>query len=310
MLFIESKIFGQPISRISFGGGGLSGEGGGYGFGAISEKESEIIIKASWDAGINIFDTAPIYGFGLSEERLGRYLPQEAIVVSKGGVDWHPNKRVNMSNDPVIMEKMFFESLKRLKREYIDVYMIHWPDPRVEIERPLEVLIRLKERGLIKHIGLCNSQKQDFEKAKKLASIDILQSESNLFSHDNFDFAQEPIFKMSWGTFDKGILSGRVFPERKYDASDARSWAPWWKKSDFKTKFEILEKLKLILDDYSFSLTQFALSYNLQLYDISTTLVGLKKTQDLETLTRDLNRLIIRERMNEIIKRLNHSQGE
>lgn len=307
MLFIESKIFGQPISRISFGGGGLSGEGGGYGFGAISEKESETIIKASWDAGINIFDTAPIYGFGLSEERLGRYLPQEAIVVSKGGVDWHPNKRVNMTNDPAVIEKMFFESLHRLKRDYIDVYMIHWPDPRVKIEKPLEVLIKLKEQGLIKHIGLCNTHEQDLIKAKKMTQIDALQSEHNLFSHKNFDFVQDPIFKMAWGTFDKGILSGRVFPERKYDASDARSWAPWWKKSDFKTKFEILTKLKSILNDYNVSLTQFALSYNLQLYEISTTLVGLKKTQDLETLTRDLNGLIIRERMNEIINRLNHS---
>src|SRR5690606_12662881 len=100
--------------------------------------------------------TAPIYGFGLSEERFGAYLPKEAFIISKSGVDWHANKRVNMTNDPFVTERMLNESLKRLKRDSIDLYMIHWPDSRVDIRLPLEVLARAQKAGKIKYIGLCN----------------------------------------------------------------------------------------------------------------------------------------------------------
>jgi myo-inositol catabolism protein IolS len=310
VLFTDSKLFSQPISRITFGGAALSGEGGGYGFGEISENESESLLKASWDAGINIYDTAPIYGFGLSEERLGRYLNPEAIVVSKGGVDWHPNRRVNMSNDPAVLEKMFYESLKRLKREKIDIYMLHWPDPRVDTRKAMEVLASLQRKGLITHLGLSNTNQSELQKAQQIAPIMAIQNECNYFQHSTFDFLPKDLLRMAWGTFDKGILSGRANSLRKYHSSDARSWAPWWKKSNLKEKFESVEILKVILNEFNVSLTQFALSFNLQLHEISTTLVGLKKSPDLETLTQDLNQLIIRERMIEILKRLNHSHEE
>ncbi len=136
-------------SFLGFGGASLSGEGGGYGMGLVSEKEAETLIKLAVDSGINIFDTAPIYGFGLSEERLGKYLPKNQFIISKGGVDWHENKRVNMSNDPKIISKMLHASLKRLNRDCIDLYMIHWPDPRVDITEPIKVLLKAKEDGKI-----------------------------------------------------------------------------------------------------------------------------------------------------------------
>ena len=137
MIYRENTIFGRPVSAIGFGGAAISGEGGGYGFGDMSETEAQTLLGHSWELGINLYDTAPIYGFGLSEERLGKYLPKDAIIVTKGGVDWHSTRRVNMTNDPKVIERMFLESLKRLKREYIDVYMIHWPDKNVDIRRPL-----------------------------------------------------------------------------------------------------------------------------------------------------------------------------
>ena len=183
MIYRENTVLGKSVSAIGFGGAAISGEGGGYGFGDMSETEAKNLLSEAWDMGINLYDTAPIYGFGLSEERLGKYLPKEAIIVSKGGVDWHSSRRVNMTNDPKVIERMFLESLKRLKREFIDVYMIHWPDAKVDIRKTMEVLSKAKHEGKIKHIGLCNTFVGDLEKAFEVDRVEVVQSEFNLFNN-------------------------------------------------------------------------------------------------------------------------------
>src|SRR5690606_15371670 len=161
---------------MGFGGAAISGEGGGYGFGSVSEADAEKLLLRAWENGIRLFDTAPIYGFGLSEIRMGKFLPSDAYIVTKGGVDWHPNMRVDMSNAPHIIEKMIEESLKRLNRT-ISMYMIHWPDPKVDIRDSLAIVKKYQDRGDIKDIGLCNTHKNDLMKAEEICTIKGLQSE-------------------------------------------------------------------------------------------------------------------------------------
>jgi len=298
--------FPYEIPIITFGGASISGEGGGYGFGTMSESDSETLLKSAWDAGITLFDTAPIYGFGLSEERFGRHLPKEAKIITKSGVDWHDTKRVNMTNDPAITEKMLHQSLKRLNRDSIDIYMIHWPDSKVDIRRPLEVLKKAMIDGKIKKIGLCNTTREDLEKAKSVCEIDVIQSELNLFNQTPFENLGEEWknkLSMSWGTFDKGILSGRVTKDRTYTREDARSWAPWWNKKDVLKKIEKTEQLKNILSDYDISLPEFCLNYNLYYFGITTCLIGLKTVGDVVHMTSNLHQQLMRERIEEVKKR-------
>lgn len=307
MLFENLPDTTTKLSRVTFGGASLSGEGGGYGFGEMSESESETLVKAAWDAGINVFDTAPIYGFGLSEERLGRYLPKEAFVITKSGVDWHPNKRVNMSNSREITEKMLHESLRRLKRDVIDLYMIHWPDQKVDIRGPLEILLKAKNDGKIKHIGLCNTNLDDLKKAKEICDVKAIQSELNYFNHEPFDRLGDEwknFFSMSWGTFDKGILTGRVNADRKYASVDARSWAPWWNKKDVQKKIERTAEIKQILDTFNISLTDFCIHYNLSVYGISTCLIGFKTVGDILQVSMTLQQNHMRERIEEVLDTL------
>ena len=308
MIYRENTIFGRPVSAIGFGGAAISGEGGGYGFGDMSETEAQTLLGHSWELGINLYDTAPIYGFGLSEERLGKYLPKDAIIVTKGGVDWHSTRRVNMTNDPKVIEKMFLESLKRLKREYIDVYMIHWPDKNVDIRRPLEILRKYQEKSVISQIGLCNTNLDDLTKARDVAPISCLQSELNVLNTKAFDDLEvewKKYFSMSWGTLDKGILSGRVTEKRKFDQSDARSWAPWWNKKEVMIKIEKVKRLETILSDYKISLTQYCLHFNLNLYGLSSCLIGSKTQQDMDDMVAHLQKIPSKATMEEVYKRWN-----
>lgn len=304
MLYRQLSEFSFPLPLVTFGGASISGEGGGYGFGAMSESMAEKLIKKALDEGINLFDTAPIYGFGLSEERLGRYLPQSAQVISKSGVDWHPTKRVNMTNSPEHTERMLHESLKRLKREMIDIYMVHWPDTKFDIREPLEVLKKAQEAGKIKHIGLCNTNISDLSKAREICQVDVIQSELNLFNQEAFDRlgeAWKETFSMSWGTFDKGILTGRVTRDRKFDREDSRHSAPWWNKKEVLQKIERTEKLKSILERFGITLQEFCLNYNLHYYGLSTVLVGFKSEDDIVQVTSNLQQKLMKERIEEVL---------
>lgn len=306
MIYKELPNIDRPIPAVIFGGAAISGEGGGYGFGKMSGAEAESLIKAAWEQGITFFDTAPIYGFGLSEERLGEFLPRDAFVITKSGVDWHPSNRVNMTNDPAITEKMLHESLKRLKRDCIDLYMVHWPDSRVDIRLPLEVLVKAQKAGKIKHIGLCNTNLEDLTKASELCSVTALQSELNLFNQAPFmDLGSEwkDKFSMSWGTFDKGILSGRVDEKRQFDREDCRSWAPWWNRKELSSKINRVHELKRILSDYGISLTDFCLQFNLSYIGVTSCLIGLKSVGDVVHVTSNLQQNLMRERIEEVLNR-------
>lgn len=304
--------FFKKISTLplAFGGAAISGEGAGYGFGNISESDSIELLNKAYQGGFRIFDTAPIYGFGLSEQRMGKAFKQwrdKVFIISKSGVTWGNNKRVDMTNDPIVTRKMLEQSLRDLQSDYIDLYMIHWPDSKVDIRRPLEVLAKAKDEGKIKHIGLCNTTISELLKAAQVERIEVVQSEFNFFENsaslELFPYLKDQnISFMSWGTLDKGILTGHVDEKRKFDESDCRSWAPWWKKADHKTKFDTLKKIKPILDKNKISGLELALGHNLNFLEMSVAICGAKNEDQLSSLLKALNHLPEKKIIDELVE--------
>ncbi|MBT3982619.1 MAG: hypothetical protein HOE90_14770 [Bacteriovoracaceae bacterium] len=290
---------GFPLSTICFGGASISGEGKGYGFGPITEDESIRLLKKAFEAGINFFDTAPIYGFGSSEIRMGKAfkdIREKVFLISKCGIDWHSNTRVNMTNDPAICEKMLGQSLERLQTDYIDLYMIHWPDQNVDIRDSLKVLVDAKKAGKIKYIGLCNTNVDELEKAREVCKIDMVQSEYNLFADSVRDqlfpyLEQHHIPFMGWGTFQKGILTKRVDASRKFDSTDCRSSAPWWKDMNKAPMYQAMEEINPLLDQKGVDGVSLALSFSLGHPAIRAALVGMRNEKQLESTLRALENL-------------------
>lgn len=275
---------------IIFGGAAISGEGAGYGMGDIDEIESQKLLEYLFERGIRVYDSAPIYGFGLSEKRIGntfKHIREDVFYVSKSGVSWHENKRVNMTNCPKETQKMLEDSLRRFSTDYIDLYMIHWPDEKVDIRRPLEVLKKAQDQGKIKYIGLCNTNEEDFKKSQEVCSVKVVQSEYNYFSHEVKKlfpmFEKNDVEFMSWGTFDKGIITGRVTKDRTFDKSDCRSWAPWWNKKEVIKKIETMEKVFKILEKENIDPVSFALSYNLNSYEKMFPICGMKNIDSVDS---------------------------
>ena len=233
---------------------------------------------------------------GLSEERIGDFIASKrdkVEVISKAGVDWHSNGRVNMSNQPKVISRMLTESLKRMNTDYIDVFYIHWPDPNVDIRYPLEVLFKAKEQHKILAIGLSNTNINDISLAIGSFPITHIQGECNLFN-DVFkklstELDLDKIETQGWGTFDKGILAGSVTPTRKFDSSDCRSWAPWWKKSNWKEKCARVREFESLGHDIKSS----ALSYAYTRKYLTHPIIGLRTKQYID----DLENIIIDERL-------------
>lgn len=292
---MKYRSFGKldvEVSVIGMGAAAISGEGGGYGFGHISDDDSVALVHAAQDQGINLFDTAPIYGFGASERRLGAALQGErrdrAFIVSKSGITWDDEKNVRLDNSPESTRGMLEQSLKDLNTDYIDLYLVHWPDQDNDIRRTVEVLVEAKESGKIKAFGLSNTNAEEISLASEIAEPEVLQAQMNLFENDPVDSVfnnvrEKSMGFMSWGTLDKGILTGRVNKERKYDDVDVRSHAPWWTSVDHTPRYKAMEAIGPLLEDAGHNGLELALSHVLKFQETSTALCGMRNRKQLES---------------------------
>lgn len=295
---------------IAFGGASISGEGGGYGFGDMTEDYANALITHAFDRGIKVFDSAPIYGYGLSEKRLGKALKtvrEDAFIISKSGVSWHDSKRVNMTNSPLETKKMLEQSLRDLDTDYIDLFMIHWPDKNVDIRRPMEVLSKAKNEGKIKHIGLCNTFDEDIDRALEVDQVEALQCQLNFFETEVVErllvpYKDRKMSFMSWGTFDKGVLTGRVNKEKVFDKSDCRSWAPWWKaeKEKREEKYKIVSALQALVEKYDHTLLEMALASNFHSHEsVDMSICGMRTIEQLDQTLYALSNLPSRDLLRE-----------
>jgi aryl-alcohol dehydrogenase-like predicted oxidoreductase len=284
------------VERLFFGGGAISGEGGGYGFGHISETDSIALLKKAFEKGIRVSDTAPIYGFGTSETRIGKAFQEmrsEMKITTKGGVDWHPDRRVNMDNTPATLKRMLGESLQRLQTSSVDCYMIHWPDARVPLTESLDVLIQAQIEGQIKSLGLSNFTPAQIEEAQKYCAtknqrIEFIQAERSFLKEANGELPkwchENGLYFMSWGSLDKGILTNRVTSSRQFDEVDARRNAIWWKKdTDKDHRIQLVQHLKAILDQHQISPLRWSLSYNLDFAECDFVLFAPRNLEQLES---------------------------
>lgn len=291
---------GKSFSKLCFGGAGISGEGRGYGFGEIGQDQAVELLQRAYEHGVNIFDFAPIYGFNLAEKRAGaafREVREKVSLVSKCGVNWSDSGRVDMSNDPNVALKMLDNTLRNFQSDYVDIYMVHWPDPRVDIRSTMEVLYNAKEKGKILHLGLCNTSADELRLAKEVSPVEVVQGELNLFQRDAFralgDELDDSILTMGWGTFDKGILAGSVKEDSRFTSDDCRSWAPWWKKSNWKERAAFTDKAMKNFKLSSRDLARLSLQFSQS--EADTSLCGMR---GLEHLERNLEYLVAPELKN------------
>ncbi len=208
---------------------------GGWMWGGTDDAESIATIRAAFDHGINIVDTAPVYGFGRSEEIVGKAieggrLRSEVLIATKTGLQWDGEKVSRNASRARILQEVE-DSLRRLRTDYIDIYQVHWPDPLVTIEETAEAMLTLLAQGKIRAIGVSNFSVLQMERFRRVAPLHVLQPPYNLFERgietDLLPYCRKnKIATLGYGALCRGLLSGRMRPDTVFDGDDLRRTDP------------------------------------------------------------------------------------
>jgi aryl-alcohol dehydrogenase-like predicted oxidoreductase len=236
------------VSRIALGTWAI----GGWMWGGTNEDESIQTIHAALDRGINLIDTAPVYGFGRSEEIVGRALAQngrrkQAVIATKVGLAWKDgNPYRNGSKSRIVQEVE--DSLRRLQTDVIDLYQVHWPDPNTAIEETAEAMAALYRAGKIRAIGVSNFSPEQMDAFRAVAPLHTAQPPYNLFER-GIEKAVLPycrdngITTLVYGSLSRGLLSGRMNAETSFPADDLRHNDPKFQMPRFRQYVTAVEKL-------------------------------------------------------------------
>ncbi|MCY8756810.1 aldo/keto reductase [Bacillus haynesii] len=245
-----TKISGTSIesSRIGLGTWAI----GGFMWGGSDETEAIQTIHAALDQGINLIDTAPAYGFGQSEEIVGKAVQQygkreRVILATKTGLDWkHEQLYRDGSRERIIKE--VDDSLKRLNTDYIDLYQVHWPDPLVLIEETAEAMKDLYDAGKIRAVGVSNFSPEQMDTFRAAAPLHTVQPPYNMFEReieqDILPYAKDQgLTTLLYGSLCRGLLSGKMNEDYTFKGDDLRKQDPKFQKPRFKEYLEAVRKL-------------------------------------------------------------------
>jgi aryl-alcohol dehydrogenase-like predicted oxidoreductase len=225
--YIEINGTNLISARIALGTWAI----GGWMWGGTDERESIRTIHAAFERGINLIDTAPVYGYGRSEAIVGEALRQHGrrdsvIVATKVGIDW-TNGKVERNSTRQRILKELDDSLRRLQTDYIDIYQVHWPDPSVPIEETAATLRELYEQGKIRAIGVSNYSPEEMQRFQAVAPLHTIQPPYNLFEReiesDILPYAlHRGITTLTYGALCRGLLSGAMRADREFASGDMR----------------------------------------------------------------------------------------
>ena len=279
---------GKRVTQIGLGTWPLAGDAGIGGYGPVDPASAEETVRAALSAGITLFETANVYGDGFAEDLLGRLVPDDNgryLICTKGGFGQFDR----MDNfHPDGLEKECLESRERLRRETVDIYLVHNPPPQMiglpDLYRPL---LRLKERGYISHIGVSVRLVQDAWLALDRPEVEVIQLPFNLLQTDAEQGLLHRAYQQGKGVFARetlanGILSGHYSPKSMFGEGDFRQDLPdhIWK---------AVQQAHSVYDRYrrtGENWVDFALRYVLDRPEISSAVVGSRKPEHIASLVK------------------------
>jgi aryl-alcohol dehydrogenase-like predicted oxidoreductase len=225
---------------------------GGWMWGGTDETESISTIRAALEHGINVIDTAPAYGFGRSEEIVGKAIAEgrlrsRVVIATKVGLEWVQGRVFRNASRARLLREVE-DSLRRLRTDHIDIYQVHWPDPLVTIEETAEAMNTLFVQGKIRAIGVSNFSVAQIERFRRVAPVHVVQSPYNLFERgieaDLLPYCRNNrISTFGYGALCRGLLSGRMRPDTTFDGDDLRRSDPKFVKPRFEQYLAAVRRL-------------------------------------------------------------------
>jgi len=283
-----TRIAGVEVSRIGLGTWAL----GGMEWGTIPDEVAVATCLSAVERGINLIDTAPIYGHGRSEEIAGKAMRahgrREAFfIASKAGLEWSA-AGVFANSTAVRLRAELEGSLRRLDTDFIDLYQVHWPDTRTPIAETAELLAGFVREGKVRALGVSNFSVAQMEEFRAVAPLASNQPPYNLFERQ-IDSSILPwcaangVAVLTYSSLCRSMLGGRVHRGMTFDRKDIRSVDPKFREPRFSQYIDAVERLTAFARErYGKTLPELAVRWVLDRPGISVALWGAKRPEQLD----------------------------
>ncbi len=290
--FGKSEVVANPL------GLGTNAVGGHNLFHALDDRAGKQLVDAAIANGINLLDTAYVYGLGHSEELIGEVIQHhhrpDLVIATKGAHDFSSGEEV-INNDPAFLTAQVEASLRRLQTDYLDIYYIHFPDHDTPKAEAVGALQRLKEQGKIRAIGVSNFSLAQIKAANADGYVDVVEDEFSLLHQDHLtdgllDYLHDhqisfvPYFPLA-----SGLLTGKYDHLVEFPADDIRSQIADFKEPRFSQILAAVEQVRPIAAAHNATVTQVILAWYLQNPLISAVIPGAKRAQQVEANAQAMN---------------------
>jgi methylglyoxal reductase len=290
---------GIEASVVGFGAWAI----GGWMWGGSKRNDPEGAIRAAVDHGINLIDTAPMYGYGRSEELVGdalKGLRDKVVLATKCGMVWYKKEgdkffdandtgraeneedkkyEVYINLRPAMIRYEIEESLRRLKTDRIDLYQTHWQDSTTKTEDVMAELMNLKQEGKIRAIGCSNATIDQMKRYQAVGELDADQEQYSMLQRqherDNLSFCQKnDIAFLAYSPMALGILSGKIGPNHEFGEGDIRQSNAWYQKEARPKVDALLDVIRSVAEDKGITIAQTVIAWTLEQPGCSHALVG------------------------------------
>jgi aryl-alcohol dehydrogenase-like predicted oxidoreductase len=285
---------GLEITRVGFGAWAIGGGGWEFGWGPQEDERSIAAIHRALELGVNWIDTAAAYGFGHSEQVVGRALQGVAdrpLVFTKASLLEGPERRVvhSLKRDSILREA--HASLERLGVDAIDLYQIHWPIPDEDIEEGWAAFAELREQGLVRHIGVSNFDVEQLRRIGQIAPVETLQPQYSLIERgierEILPFAeQEGIGVIAYSPMGSGLLTGAMTRERiaGLPDDDWRKQDERFREPELTRNLDLVKRIGVVADRHNTVPGAVAIAWTLHNRAVDGAIVGFRSPEQVDPL--------------------------
>ncbi|MDR9425190.1 MAG: aldo/keto reductase [Marinobacter sp.] len=289
---MEKRKFGNTDIEVTPVGLGTWAIGG-WMWGGTDEAQSIDTIHRAVDKGIGLVDTAPVYGFGRSEEIVGKALANgrrdQVALATKAALNWNDDQdKVWRDATASRIEREVEDSLKRLQTDRIDIYQIHWPDPKTPMEETARALEKLYQAGKIRAIGVSNFTPSQMDELRKSVPLHSLQPPYNLFERgieqDILPYCRDNgIATITYGGLCRGLLTGKMREDTQFTGDDLRKSDPKFQGDRYRQYLNAVAELdQFARERYQKNVLALALRWLVDQPGVTTALWGARKPEQLD----------------------------
>jgi methylglyoxal reductase len=290
---------GIEASVVGFGAWAI----GGWMWGGTKRNDPQGAIRAAIDHGINLIDTAPMYGFGQSEELVGealRGLRDKVVLATKCGLVWYKKEgekffdasehgtadkedqekyEVYINLRPAMIRHEIEESLRRLRTDRIDLYQTHWQDSTTRTEDTMAELMKLKQEGKIRAIGCSNATLDQMKRYQASGQLDADQEQYSMLQRqheaDKLPYcAANQVAFLAYSPLSLGILTGKIGADHEFGKGDVRIRNPWYQKDNRPKVDALLNVIRSVADGKGVTIAQTVIAWTVEQLGASHALVG------------------------------------